>query len=196
MAVEILVEGITDEYFVRECYRRLGIEVGTVFGKRGVGYVVSRAEGFAVRGQYSPILILADFMDVDGACPPVARRELVANDYPLTLVRLAVNEIESWLLASRRELARYLGVSLDRVPEVPDDVVDPKRELVNIARDSRKPRIREIFVPKEGCSSVVGIGYVDGFQEFLTTHWSLESAVENSPSFRKFVDRSRELFLG
>lgn len=196
MAVELLVEGATDEYFVRECYRQLGIEVGTVFGKRGVDYLVSRAQGFAIRGRYSPILILADFMDLREPCPVVARRDLVATDYPLALVRLAVNEIESWLLASRPELARYLGVSISRVPAAPDDVADPKRELVNIARCSPRPRIREMFVPREGYSSVVGAGYVDGFQEFLAGHWSLESAAERSPSFRKFVERSRQCFVG
>ncbi len=195
MQTDLLVEGLTDEIFVRRCFRDLGIEVGTVFGKRGVNYVREKARGFAYRGQYSPILILADFVDLKATCAPEAARLLVPAPPVLTLVRLAVHEIESWLLASRSELATYFRIPLSMLPAAPDTVVDPKLALVNLARRSGKSRIRDMFVPRLGVSSIVGQGYVDGFSEFMEGHWDLESAQENSPSLARFVDRAKEVFL-
>lgn len=196
MRVELLVEGYTDEVFVRRAYGDLGIEVGTVYGKRGVSYVIERAAGFAARGEFAPILILADSMDVPSICPREAVRTLVPALSARALVRLAERETESWLLASRMELARYFGVSMAQIPENPDQVVDPKQALVNIARRSPRGRIRQMFVPKERSSALVGEGYVDGFSEFMSDHWDSGSAAASSPSFSKFVLRSRELFLG
>jgi hypothetical protein len=195
MDVELLVEGFTDEVFVRRCFSDLGLGVSTVFGKRGVTYVIDKAPAFAVRGEYSNLLILADFMDLKQACPPEARAKLVPNAPDRTLVRLAVNEIESWLLASRAELAHYFNISPARIPAEPDKVPDPKQTLVNLARASGRGRIRSMFVPKAGVSSAVGEGYVDGFQEFMKEHWSMASAAAASPSFARFVDRAKEVFV-
>lgn len=194
MEVELLVEGYTDEIFVRRCFGELGISVGTVYGKKGVGYIIEKADGFSVRGQYSPILILADLADVGVACAVDARDKLVPTPQPMTLTRLAVREIESWLVASRQELAGYLGVSIARVPSDPDDLVDAKQAFINVARSSPRTRLRNMIVPQPGVSSVVGTGYVDAFAEFMSVHWSLDSAASNSPSFAKFARRCRETF--
>jgi hypothetical protein len=86
-------------------------------------------------------------------------------------------------------------VSIGVVPADPDVLDDPKQALVNLARASRKARIREMFVPKIGVSSVVGRGYVEGFAEFIGSSWSLDSAIQNSASLARFVDRAREIYL-
>lgn len=195
MEVELLLEGYTDEIFIRRCFNVLGIEVGTVYGKQGIDYVKRKASAFAIRGNYSPILVLADFADMNAECVVEARLALSETEYPNALVRLAVREIESWLIASRRDLASYLGVSLASIPENPDEIQDPKQALVNIARTSRRPRIKQMFVPRVGISSVVGPGYVDGFNEFMANHWNLEDAMCASTSFRRFVTRVQDTFI-
>ena len=195
MAVELLVEGYTDEVFVRECYGQLGIPIATVYGKRGIDYIRAKANAFAVRGRYCPILILADFMDMKSVCPSEARHALVQVSEQHTLVRLAVRELEAWVLASRAELARFLRVPLTRVPENPDLVVDPKGTLVNLARSSSSSKIREMFVPRLDSSASVGIGYVEGLSAFMADYWDLDSARSSSESLSRFVTRSTELFL-
>lgn len=194
MDVELLVEGYTDEIFVRSCFEQLGISVGTVYGKRGVGYVIQNAAGFSVRGQFSPILILADLADMKGMCVVEARDALRPVPYSLTLARLAVREIESWAIASRQELAAYLGISIVRIPNEPDTLADPKQALVNLARESPRTRLRDMIVPKEGASSAVGRGYVDAFSEFMREHWRVTSAQEYSPSFAQFSLRCEQVF--
>ena len=195
MEVEILVEGYTDELFVRKCFELLQIPLGTVYGKRGSTYIVEKASGFAIRGNYSPILILADLMDMPAPCAPAARQLLAADLPEHALLRFAVPEIESWLIASRSELAGFLGISEGLIPEIPDGVEDPKRTLVNLARRSPRRKIRDMFVPRGGSTAVVGAGYVDGFAQFLSLHWQLESAKNASPSFSRFVERTTQCFL-
>lgn len=194
MEVELLVEGYTDEIFVRRCFDSLGILVGTVYGKQGIFYVIEKAEAFSVRGDYSPILILADFADMKIDCVVDARNKLSTKIPEQASVRLAIMEIESWLIASRQELARYLGVSIGKISSNPDIIADPKQALINLARESRYPRIRKMFVPRHGVSSVVGPGYVDGFTEFMSIHWNIDEAMKYSPSFVRFVTRMREKY--
>lgn len=196
MAIDLLVEGIVDEIVLRAILARRGLAVGTVYGRRGIGYVRERAEGIAVRGAHGMnVLIVADAMDIPAPCRGEACRMLVASPPSGTLVRLAVNEIEAWLLASRAEIAAYLRVPLSRIPADSDSVADPKRTLVNIARDSRSSRIRQMVVPRDGVSAVVGVGYVDAVAEFVEQRWSLDAAVEVSGSLQKLDQRLTERFV-
>lgn len=196
MAIDLLVEGMVDEIVLRAVLARRGLAVGTVYGRRGIAYLRARAEGIAVRGAHgSKVLIVADAMDIPAPCPGEASKILVVNPPPGTLVRLAVNEIEAWLLASRTELAGYLRVPLSRIPYDSDVVADPKQVLVNIARHSRSSRISQMIVPREGVSAVVGVGYVDAVSEFIDERWSLDNAVQVSRSLRKLDERLRERFV-
>lgn len=197
MTIDLLVEGVVDEIVLRAILERQGLSVGTVYGRKGIGYVRERAEGIAIRGSYgSRVLIVADAMDISAPCPGEGSRMLVANPPHGTIVRLAVNEIEAWLLASRPELSAFLRVPLARVPGNSDEVSDPKQSLVNLARMSPNSRLRNMIVPREGISAVVGVGYVDAIAEFVQSRWSLESAISVSNSLRKLDARLRERFHG
>ena len=190
-----MVEGITDEIFLRKVLADLHVGVRTVFGKRGCDYIIEKGAGFAARGEYSGIIILVDLCDVHRGCPLLARRR-IAEDVPeLCLLRFAVCELESWILASRAGLSRYFGISAQLVPAIPDELLDPKQVLVNLARRSRKTRIRDMFVPPNGTSSDVGRGYVEGVSEFMYSDWNLDEAIAGSPSFGRFVNRVRERFV-
>lgn len=196
MPIELLVEGYTDEIFLKKCLGDLGYAAGNVYGKRGVSYVMDKAAGFAVRGEFSPILILADLMDLGVACAAEGRQLLVPEAPRFALVRLAVPELESWMIASKRELADFFGISVTRIPTNGDVLEDPKRELINLARASNRARIQSMFVPRAGVSSVVGTGYVEGIAEFMSRHWRLAAAADNSASFSRFVERVTQTFAG
>lgn len=195
MDVELLVEGVTDEIFLRKVLSDLHIGVRAVYGKRGCAYIIEKGSGFAARGEYSGIIILADLCDVHRGCPLLARRRIAEQVPELCLLRFAVCELESWLLASRVGLSQYFGISAQLVPATPDELLDPKQVLVNLARRSRRRRIREMFVPPHGTSSDVGRGYVEGISEFMSNHWDMYEARASSPSFERFVVRVRERFV-
>jgi len=81
-------------------------------------------------------------------------------------LRLAVHAAESWLLADSARLAAFLGVSAARLPGDPDRLPDPKGTIVDLARHSRKPDVREDMVPRLGSSARVGPGYASRIMEF------------------------------
>lgn len=190
-----MVEGVTDEIFLRKVLSDLHVGVHTVYGKRGCDYIIEKGAGFAVRGEYSGIIILADLCDVYRGCPLLARRRIADAVPDLCLLRFAVCELESWILASRLALSQYFGISVNLVPAAPDELLDPKQVLVNLAGRSRKGRIREMFVPPRGTSSGVGRGYMEGISDFMYNHWNMDQAVAGSPSFERFVDRVRARFV-
>lgn len=194
MEIDIAVEGRSEVIFLRSLFYRLGVSVGTVYGQKGIDHFKQQAAGFAVRGRYSPILLLADFCDLHSDCIVQAVRELVPDPPPLAHVRLAVRELESWVLASRSRVALYFGVSLAHVPTDPDELDDPKLSLVNLARRSPYRRRGSMFVPVPGHSGVVGRDYLDGLSELINEHWDLEEACEHSPSLRRFLARFKLQF--
>lgn len=196
MEIDLLVEGVTDEIVLRQALGALGHNVGVVYGKRGIAYLRNRASGIAVRGGFGyRVVIVADSMDFAGSpCPGASSESLVTSPPAGTLVRLAVREIESWILGSRGELARFLRVPVGRIPMLSDEIGDPKQALVNLARLSATKRLREMMVPREHVSSVVGTGYVDAVSEFMNSRWNIDSASASSRSFRTFRERVVEKF--
>lgn len=63
--------------------------------------------------------------------------------------RIAVRAAEAWILADRGRVAEWLGVPAARVPHDPDSLDDPKPTLVDLARRSRRSRMRRDLVPRE-----------------------------------------------
>ena len=103
------------------------------------------------------------------------------------LLRIAARKVESWFIADAGNLARYLGVSAHRVPRDPDSLPDPKRTLVNLARQSRRRPVREDVVPEPGPSAPVGKNYVRVMEEFVEQHWDPLVARKNSRSLARAI---------
>jgi hypothetical protein len=108
--------------------------------------------------------------------------------HPNFLLRIAVIELEAWLLADTMAMAKYLAVSSKLLPDRPDDLVDAKREVVNLARRSRRRSIREQVVPGDGQLGIVGREYTTALGNFIEESWDPLSAAEKSPSLRRAVN--------
>ncbi len=57
---------------------------------------------------------------------------------PYMCFRVAVREVEAWLLADREQIARFLSIARSRVPQSPETLDNPKQRLVELARHSRR----------------------------------------------------------
>lgn len=115
--------------------------------------------------------------------------------YPLhekIIVRVAEREVESWLLADRDGIASLLGVDAKKVPSTPDKLIDPKRDLINLARRSKSRRFASEFVPANGSAAQIGVLYNDHLCSFIRGAWDVESARQNSPSLNRSVERIKE----
>ena len=132
-------------------------------------------------------------LDSPQNCPPQLIQSWISA--PLNsgfFLRVAVMEVESWIMADRSALAEFLSIPVDRIPSNPDAIDNPKEFLVSLARLSKKKRVRDQLVPALGATTArVGPEYNSRFSEFVRAHWDLERAAVVSPSLKRTLDRIR-----
>ena len=79
------------------------------------------------------MLVLVD-LDRPEPCPAdLIESILPAPRASKLLFRVAVMEVESWVMADRVAFARFLSVPLHRIPDEPDTILQPKEAIVSIA---------------------------------------------------------------
>ncbi len=123
-------------------------------------------------------------------CPPALIEGWGATRLPSRLMfRIAVREVEAWLLADRHGIADFLQVALNKVPQVPEAEIDPKRALLNLARKSRSRRLARELVPENGSAARIGPLYNARLSEFVNESWNIERACELAPSLARAVTR-------
>lgn len=198
MLVDVLLEGKLEEFVADRLLAHCGHSRGTFYGGEGCEYVRKAAAGFSYRaGPDCAVLVLTDFMDAGTECVPQALHDYVLRErsYPPScfLCRFAVNELESWLLADRKSLAAFLGIAEARITRFPDEVPDPKKELVRLAARSPRAGVRQGIVPEKGHKGAVARLYVQTMAGFVAEHWNIEAAAAASPSLARCVRRLCEL---
>ena len=177
------VEGLVDEAVVRRLLLEAGLACTAVYGLEGKPALLQRLAGYNAAARFAPWLVLID-LDQDAACVPEFLEGVLPQPAPHMLLRVAVREIESWLLADPG-FARFLGVRPQAIPADPDAVDDPKRLVVNLARRSRRPTITRDLVPRPGAGRVVGPAYASRLIEFVTRRWQPRRAAERSASLAR-----------
>jgi hypothetical protein len=188
-----LVEGNLDEAAAFRIIEVTGHTPGTCYGKRGSGYIKNKVRGFNSAAQSTYYLALIDFMDTESSCPPEVVTSWVPNRQAKMLFRVVVREMESWLLADRDNLAKFLKVRADKIPTNPETVYDPKLELINLARRSISARIRSALVPEIGSTAQVGRLYNSEMRIFIETLWDINAARNYAPSLDKCLRRLESL---
>ena len=90
---------------------------------------------------------------------------------PKMLIRVAVLEIEAWIMADRTGIAGWLGVTANTVPRNPELLTDPKRTLVQLASRSRNRSLREAIAPVRVTGTHrTGPNYNETVGEFVAQH--------------------------
>lgn len=187
--INVAVEGFTDEIVVRRILEFVGLQCGLVRGKNGKANLLKQLGKYNQAAQYAKWLVVID-LDNDADCAPNYVRQKLPNPSAGMLLRIAVREIEAWLLADKEQLALFLGISIKNIPEVPDLEANPKATFINLARRSRKTKLRDDIVPRQNSGASVGIGYPSRVQEFVeqsTSRWRPEIAQEHSDSLKRTI---------
>lgn len=189
MSVFLLVvtEGLLEVPVAQKVFTALGIEhEETRFvSKGGTNAFWREAVKYNHAAQHAgPVLGVADLEQ--SPCPSgLIAQHLPHGRHPLFILRIAEHMLEAWLLADREAIASFLRVPATRVPDDPDNRPNPKRDLVNLARQSRKRRILEDIVPAQGSEGIVGRGYLSQMTEFIRDSWRPRKASANSDSLRR-----------
>ena len=187
------VEDVLSGTVVRRCLSFANIESGASLSREGFGYLKKIAPALNRSAAGVPYVMLTDLDHRN--CPP----ELLADWmgpiplHPDFLLRVAVKEVEAWILADRKGLARFLGVAQANLPRDFEQLPDPKHELLMVARRSRHRRIREDIVAETDHGPVQGPDYNGSLSRFVTDKWNIDKAAERCPSLRKMLERLEEL---
>ena len=147
--VTAAVEGDLDETLLRRLVADLRLGLVAVHGRQGKQFLLRQLRGYNNAAQHSPWIVVVD-LDGDCNCAPPCVEQWLPNPAPHMRLRLAVRAVEAWLLSDRERIAQFLGARPNSVPSNPDELENPKRELVTLARGSRRRAIREELVPREG----------------------------------------------
>lgn len=186
VTVNIVVEGKTDEFITRRLLEHVGLVAGTVYGLNGKANILARLPAYNQAARFAPWFVLVD-LDNDQLCTGQAIQLWLPHQQIGMRLRVAVQAIESWILADAETLAAFLAISSSKVPNNPDHDPQPKRTLINLARMSRRKTIREDMVPRQGSSLTVGPHYVDRLTEFTKNHWRPDEASQRSASLRRCI---------
>jgi hypothetical protein len=193
--VTIAVEGPPDEAVARRLIEYVGGMTGAVLGLNGKKQLIQRLDGYNRAAQHGLWLVVVD-LDQGGLCAPALRQTYMPSPAPGMIFRVAVHEMEAWVMADRDRLAGYLSVSRDRIPVDPDSIPDPKQALVNLARRSRRSAIRDDMVPSASGGREVGPGYTGRLIEFVSdasSGWRPQEAESHSDSLHRCLRHLRSL---
>ena len=165
-------------------------------GLAGIDDLRGRIRSCNAIAQYiGPVLVVTD-SDRPDPCPPALVSSWLHNiqSSPRLLLRFAVLEVEAWILADRASFARWLRVSEAIVPRYPEQEIDPKRRIVQLAGRSRSRRLREALVPQRGAgTNRVGPDYNTEIGGFVASDWNPEVARRHASSLDRAIRRLVEL---
>lgn len=156
----------------------------------GVTKLIAALPRYVGLARQHPVLCIAD---TDGKCAVDLKNSWLPAHAPEEFIlRLAVTEAESWLLADRVAAAEFLGVPVVKIPMHPDSLVDAKREVLNLARKSRKRLIKQEMISSFEPSKP-GTGYNQHLRDYAAHHWNATRAAEQSPSLARAVRKLRAI---
>jgi hypothetical protein len=184
--ITLAVEDPLSEAVLRTILRQSGrpYHVQSCIGLSGFGYLRKNIRELNHAARKLPILVLTDLDRAE--CAPILRREwLNVSPHQNLMFRVAVREVESWIMAHRTEFAAFLGIRTDLIPTNPDGLNDPKRTLLDLTAKSRKRELREAMIPAPKSTAKVGPDYNGRLGEFVIMNWDVREAAKNSLSIRK-----------
>lgn len=168
------------------------LEVSQTLRRNGFGYLRSRMSNWCELARFQPILLLTDLDRV--ACPVELLRQwrgalVMPNDL---LLRVAVREVEAWLLADQPAMRALLG-ERGKLPVEPDVLADPKATLLQLAARYASRDVRADLVQQNGAMASQGIGYNARLVQWVQNQWEPGRAADSSPSLHRARIRLQEL---
>lgn len=192
--VTLAVEDILSEAVARQMMADANplLVVDQVIGHQGYGFLKLKLRALNQAAHNGVVSVVVADLDAHET-PELLRRSWLDLDlHPNLIFRVAVREIEAWLLADAIGMSEFLGIPEGRIPVDIERVGNPKELVVNLARRSRKASIKKALVPGVGSSSCVGLEYNDFMLGYTRSHWSLARAMERSESMRRAHAAIRE----
>ena len=150
----------------------------------GITQITSKIHGYNNACTAAPFLVLID-LDVKECAPSLVQELFPHGMHPNMIFRIAVREVEAWLLADAETFSKFTRISEALIPSKPDELPDPKQTLINLVRGKALKRIRDAVVPLPGSTAPIGRDYNSTLAEYVETMWRPDIARAHSPSLHK-----------
>lgn len=186
LAVEDRISEVVLRKLLDECDQ--AFVVGQVYGRNGFGYLRSTIGGWNNAAKGTPFLVLTD-LDQWSCGPSLQADWLSVPKHPNLIFRVAVREIEAWLLGDPESISNFLKVSPSLVPMNPECLDDPKRVLVSLARRSHVAKLRRMIAPKLTTTAKQGPEYNEALGLYVATNWRPRVAARHCPSLERCLRR-------
>lgn len=161
--------------------------VGVRYNGGGFGWIQKRINGFNMAAKGMPYLVLTD-LDRHECAPALINAWLTGPQNQNLLFRVAVRQVEAWLLACRSNFAHFAGVEEHLIPADTDRIENSKKFLIDLVRRSGNPKLRSDIVPARGSTAKVGPNYNGRLISFVERYWDPTVAKECSLSLRRAVE--------
>lgn len=184
--IVLVVEDILSEALMRRMLRHFPgkFQLRATLGKEGFGFIQKNMPAFNQAAATTGFVVLTD---LDNQISPQALLQSWFSE-PLhsnLIFQVAIREAEAWVFAHREALAEYLEVPIDAIPSDSETVVDPKKFVIELARESDSEEIREAIVPGPGRRRKVGPDYNGCLLRFVYRKWEPEEARKRSKSLHR-----------
>lgn len=164
-----------------------------ILRKGGFGYLRSMMDSWRQMAQQQIMLVLTD---LDRANCVVEFRDqwLAGRPAPDSLLlRIAVREVEAWVLADHVAMSELLGRRVV-FPVEPDALPDPKQTLMGLAKKASKAIRDDLIKIRDGQLSQ-GLGYNARLSHWVNTVWCPQRAAALSPSLARARSRLQSAAL-
>lgn len=174
-------------------YANPDLELAAAMGKKGFGFLKNKVSQLCQLAINFPVVMVTD-LDHRVCAPALVEEWTAGIRVPeLFMLRVAVREAESWLMADRDAFAGFIGAPMSQIPRNPDEIGDPKDQLLSLARRYAPRELKYDLLPRPGVRALVGPGYNQVLSRFTSNAWQVESARQSSPSLSRMVERLRRL---
>jgi hypothetical protein len=163
---------------------RQDFEIDTVYKKRGRNYISENINFFNDSAEGTVYIILAD-LDFDECAPKLVNDWLNENKHHNLILRIAVPEVESWLIADTQNFSRYFNIPKEEIREDVEDLHDAKEYLFFLIRKYCKKDIQDDILPKG--TSTTGKGYNKRMLKYISSYWKPYNAQKNSDSLFRCI---------
>lgn len=171
------------------------LEIYRSLVERGFGNLKKRTPNFqniAVNDNHLVSCILTD-LDEKPCASELINDWLGHKPHQHFLFRVAVKEIESWILADRNSFAKHMGLKTAKdIPFNTDTINDPKQKIISLAKKGHLKRNAGI-IPDDRTISLIGPEYNSNLISFVISKWNPELAKNHSPSLMKMIGRIKAL---
>jgi len=187
MEVQLVVEDRLQDAALRRILHKYKPEVfiRPTAGLRGIDYIRGKIEDYNRASEFCHYIVLID-LDKEECAPDMIRRWITFPSKNSFYFRIAVREIEAWLIADRKGFSKFLSIPISWIPLNSENIINPKEVIISWARQSRKRKIKGLI---PAGSSSIGPAYNSLLSDFVQYHWDIDEACMHNKSLRRAVDR-------